>query len=132
MAVRVTCSSGHSLRVAERHIGERVRCPLCRETLTVEPSAARQRTFACPDGHRFRAPVDGAGRCVACPTCRQRVRLPGSRTRTAAAGETLHTVARPVSVPAATERLLPTAMLIGTAVVTLVGIAWYVRSAGIE
>ncbi len=132
MAVRVTCSSGHSLRVADRHIGERVRCPLCREALSVERSLVSEQTYACPAGHRFRAPSGGAGRCVACPTCRQRVRLPGSRTRTAALGGTVHTVARPVSLPAATERLLPTAMLIGTAVVTLVGIAWYVRSAGIE
>ena len=132
MAVRVTCSSGHTLRVADRHIGERVRCPLCQETVTVDRSVAVQRTYACPAGHRFRAPADGEGRCVACPTCRQRVRLPGSKARTAGPTETVHTVARPISLPAAAERLLPTAMLIGTAVVTLVGIAWYVRAAGIE
>ena len=133
MAVRITCISGHALRVPDRHMGDRVRCPLCRDVVVVNRAAATPQIYACPSGHRFRVPVGVSGNCVACPTCERPVRVPvGSNISPAATDGVVRTAAKPVIRDVAGERLLPVAMLVGTAVATLIGIAWYARSAGLH
>lgn len=136
MAVRIKCNCGRSLRVADRYIGDRVRCPLCREVLTVEAPSQTLATYACSHGHRFKAPA-GGGCAVACPTCGQRVRIPIPKTATVCsstddADDIVRVAAKPVFPDTAAEKLLPIALLVGTAVATLIGIAWYVQSTGIE
>lgn len=136
MTVRVICSCGRALRVADRYIGRRVRCPLCSDVVNVDAERG-ERIYACPDGHHFKAPADSDGLCVACPTCRQRVRLPRSRSAVSVpATGAIHTVAKPVFPDAGVlargnipERLWPIAFLVCGAVLLLVSVAWYVRVA---
>lgn len=98
MAIQVQCSCGKQLRVADEHVGRRVKCPACGEMQTVsaggngtakkptsklapkkpaEPDKGEVVKFECDEcGKAMQARADYAGRTTRCPECKAPVVIP--------------------------------------------------------
>lgn len=154
--IRISCPEGHKLVIREEHAGKKIRCPKCQAIMqapagdaeaaaTVSvPKKVRRPAFVCPSGHRFLVRSDQFGQQVSCPLCEQTVRTPApgqpattgngsphiTNPLAAVAGSTVDEAGQVVpdsdSTSAPPQKAWPLMVLVGSAAVTLVGIAAWV------
>jgi ssDNA-binding Zn-finger/Zn-ribbon topoisomerase 1 len=90
MALQVTCQCGQRFAAKDEMAGRTVRCPKCKEPLTIPASpptrsaAPEKITVNCQCGQRFSAKTDLAGKTVRCPKCKQPLQVPGARSKPSA------------------------------------------------
>ncbi len=104
------------------------------------PKKVRRPAFVCPSGHRFLIRSDQLGQQVSCPLCEQTVRLPGPGQPAIAGHGNPHVASSLAAVSAnaggetgqvpisgetqePSEKAWPLMVLVGSAAMTLVGIA---------
>lgn len=93
MPIKADCSScGHSFKAASKFAGKKVKCPNCKDPLTIPAatksgaSAAGKIAVKCECGQKFSAKPEWAGKKVKCPGCSKPIRIPspGAKPKSAA------------------------------------------------
>jgi hypothetical protein len=86
MPVLLQCECGQQLKVADEHIGKRVKCPGCARIQVAqtqqgqaqpEPAPPAALRFRCACGRELQARAEFAGRSTRCPSCGATFRIPG-------------------------------------------------------
>ena len=70
MPVQFSCSCGQLLRVADRYVGQRVRCPSCQQTLQVKPAPGRAANGSPTPVEVQRTAARSSPRTISAPTAR--------------------------------------------------------------
>ncbi len=76
--IKATCGCGATLKAKPSLAGQRVKCPSCRQSLTV-PSVGRETDslrFSCECGKSYRVSPQSAGRSAKCSACGVSFKIP--------------------------------------------------------
>lgn len=87
MPIQADCSScGHSFQASSKYAGKKVKCPECKEPLTLPAAKSKAKasskknaakiTLKCKCGQKFNAKAELAGKKIKCPKCEQPIRVP--------------------------------------------------------
>lgn len=99
MPIDVKCQCGKQMRVADKYLGKRMKCPECNNPVLIEPAKTAKKpaaasppggssaapkliAFSCSCGRKMQVKPEYAGRGVKCPGCGKGVRVPGGAPAT--------------------------------------------------